>query len=146
MRRLLISLLALLALSACATPAGVTEEGPAAPPPRDAPADPRAEEAPPDEAPVDETEDHVLLTLEAPLADGRILTLVDVGKVEHRLRPLRLEMQQHHPVLLLDLGPGGGTVPIRLHPPRGGGPSGDEGAHRRIQVRLRRVPVDHPVL
>lgn len=82
MRRLLISLLALLALSACAAPAGVTEEGPAAPPPRDAPADPRAEEAPPDEAPVDETEDHVLLTLEAPLADGRILTLEAVGKVE----------------------------------------------------------------
>lgn len=73
MRRVLILLLALLALSACAAPAEVSEEGPPAPPPQAAPEDP----APEEEAP---SEDFPLLTLEAPLADGRTLTLEAVGK------------------------------------------------------------------
>ena len=68
MRRVLILQLALFLLSACA-----------------APADPvPVEMSPETEAPVEEvpSEDHVLLTLEAPLADGRALTLEAVGKVE----------------------------------------------------------------
>lgn len=66
MRRVLILLAVLLMLPACA-----------------APADPvPVEMSPETEAPVEEvpSEDHVLLTLEAPLADGRALTLEAVGK------------------------------------------------------------------
>ena len=74
MRRLLILMLALLLLSACAAPAEVVEEE--TPPSLEFPAEPLPEE----EVPADETEDHVLLTLEAPLADGRALTLEAVGK------------------------------------------------------------------
>lgn len=80
MRRVFALLLLLLLLSACAAPAK-TEEEPASPPPREAPADPIPAETPPEgEPPIDETEDHVLLTLDAPLADGRTLTLEAVGK------------------------------------------------------------------
>lgn len=76
MRRLLMLPLALLLLSACAAPAEAPEEG--APPSQEAPADPAPVEAAP------ETElspgDYALLTLEAPLAGGRTLTLEAVGK------------------------------------------------------------------
>ena len=71
MRRALILLLALLALSACAAPAEAPEEPPA-PPPQEAP-----EEAPPENA---SSPDDVSRTLEAPLADGRVLLLEAVGK------------------------------------------------------------------
>ncbi len=80
MRRALILLLALLVLSACAAPAEGTGE---IPPSREIPADPApVEPAPETEVPMEEvpSEDHVLLTLEAPLADGRTLTLEAVGK------------------------------------------------------------------
>lgn len=73
MRRLLMLALALLALSACAAPAD-TEEKPA-PPPRETP-----EAAAPEEVSPVPTEDRVLLTLDAPLADGRTLRLEAVGK------------------------------------------------------------------
>ena len=63
MRRVLTLLLALLLLSACAAPAAEPEAEAPAP----------AEESLP-------SEDDVLLTLEAPLADGRTLTLKAVGK------------------------------------------------------------------
>lgn len=80
MRRALILLLTFLALSACASPAKLTEERPSAPTVHEAPTAP----APEEESPKEESlaEDHVLLTLEAPLADGRTLTLEAVGKVE----------------------------------------------------------------
>lgn len=77
MRRALILLLVLLALSACAAPAEVTEESPAAPPVRETPADPAPEEAPPEKA---SSPDDCSLILEAPLADGRTLTLKAEGK------------------------------------------------------------------
>lgn len=77
MRRALILLLALLVLSACAAPAEVTEEKPPAAP-QEAPAEPEAPaEAPPEKA---SSPDDCSLTLNAPLADGRTLTLVAVGK------------------------------------------------------------------
>ena len=83
MRRVLTLLLALLLLSACAAPAEVTKEEAPAPPPQESPVDPAPEETPSEEEPpIDETEDHVLLTLDAPLADGRTLRLEAVGKVE----------------------------------------------------------------
>lgn len=76
MRRAVSLLLLLSLLSACAAPAE---------------ADPEPPEAPPQEVPTEdiepffddtgETEDHVLLTLEAPLADGRTLTLEAFGAV-----------------------------------------------------------------
>lgn len=81
MRRVLILLLVLLMLSACAAPAEVAEEDP--PPLQEAPEQPApAEISPEKEVPVEEvpSEDHVLLTLDAPLADGRTLTLEAVGK------------------------------------------------------------------
>ena len=83
MRRVRTLLLALLLLSACAAPAKTGEasapavQNPpeAAAPEEDSPsADPLEEEAP--------SEDCVLLTLDAPLADGRTLTLEAVGKVD----------------------------------------------------------------
>lgn len=81
MRRVLILLLALLMLPACAAPAEMTE--PPAPPPQEVPEEPApAEVSPEEEVPVEEvpSEDHVLLTLDAPLADGRTLRLEAVGK------------------------------------------------------------------
>ncbi len=83
MRRVLILLLVLLTLSACAAPAKVEEKEPSAPPLQEAPEQPApAEISPEKEVPVEEvpSEDHVLLTLDAPLADGRTLTLEAVGK------------------------------------------------------------------
>lgn len=75
MRRCFYWLLALLMLSACAAPAG---ENAPVPPLQEIPAPP---EPPPEEdSPAGGTEDHVLLTLDAPLADGRTLTLEAVGK------------------------------------------------------------------
>ena len=71
-------------LPACASaPAEVPEEGSPAPPLREAPEQPAtAEPSPEEEVPVEKvpSEDHVLLTLEAPLADGRTLRLEAVGK------------------------------------------------------------------
>ena len=78
MRRVLTLLLALLLLSACAAPAAEPEKEPAAPPVQETPEEP----APEEESPEGPSEDQVLLTLEAPLADGRTLTLEAVGKVE----------------------------------------------------------------
>ena len=83
MRRLLILTLALLALSACAAPAEVTGQTPD-PPARETPEIPEEsapEEPVPERENPEETEDRVLLTLEAPLADGRALRLEAVGKV-----------------------------------------------------------------
>ena len=83
MRRLLIVLLALLSLTACAAPAEAEEEAPPVSPLQEAPEQPAPAEASPEEAiPVEEvpSEDHVLLTLETPLADGRTLRLEAVGK------------------------------------------------------------------
>ena len=75
MRRVLILLLALLALSACAAPAEVVEEE--APPPQEIPAEPAPEDSVPNRTvPADDCS----LTLEAPLADGRTLLLEAVGK------------------------------------------------------------------
>ena len=76
MRRVLILLLALLLLSACAAPAE-PEEAPSVPETPEAAAP--EEEAPED--PGEEAEDHVLLTLDAPLADGRTLRLEAFGRV-----------------------------------------------------------------
>lgn len=81
MRRLLILTLALLALSACAAPAEVTEPTPD-PPARETPEESAPEEPVPERESPEETEDRVLLTLEATLADGRALRLEAVGKVE----------------------------------------------------------------
>ncbi len=81
MRRVLILLLALLMLPACAAPAEVTE--PPAPPPQEVPEEPApAEVSQEEKVPVEEvpSEDHVLLALDAPLADGRTLRLEAVGK------------------------------------------------------------------
>ena len=80
MKRTASLLLLLLLLSACAAPAE-PEEDPPAPPPQEAPAETPPEEETPVEAVLpDETEDHVLLTLGAPLADGRTLRLEAIGK------------------------------------------------------------------
>jgi len=72
----MLFLLLFLLLSACAAPARADlpdpPEGPAG---ENTPAP--AENAPPEAG---ESEDHVLLTLKAPLADGRTLTLEAVGK------------------------------------------------------------------
>lgn len=87
MRRVLSLLLVFLVLSACAAPAGETE-APPAPPAQEAPEPPAPAEEIPDaeipeaEVPPSPEEDHVLLSLDAPLADGRTLTLEAVGKVE----------------------------------------------------------------
>lgn len=84
MRRVLMLLLALLLLPACAAPAGETE-APPAPPAQEAPEPPAPAETSPEEDALPEEipgGDRVLLTLEAPLADGRALTLEAVGKVE----------------------------------------------------------------
>ena len=81
MRRMLILLLVLLMLPACDAPAEVEAED--APPPLEAPAAPAPVETPPEEeVSVEEvpSEDHVLLALDAPLADGRTLRLEAVGK------------------------------------------------------------------
>jgi len=78
---MLLLTLFLLLLSACAVPAE-TEE-PSAPPLQEAPEEPApAEASPEEEVPVEEvpSEDHVLLALDAPLADGRTLRLEAVGK------------------------------------------------------------------
>ena len=76
MRRVLMFLLALLTLSACAVPAEVAEEAPPAP------ADPAPVEPAPGGSVPNRTapEDDRSLTLEAPLADGRTLLLEAVGK------------------------------------------------------------------
>ena len=79
MRRLLILTLVLLALSACAAPAEMADEEPAVPAVQEPPEEPAPEE-PERELPAEEAPGHVLLTLEAPLADGRTLTLEAVGK------------------------------------------------------------------
>lgn len=82
MRRVLILLLVLLMLPACAAPAEVAAK-PAVPPLQEAPEEPApVEVSPEEELPVEEvpSEDHVLLTLDAPLADGRTLRLEAVGK------------------------------------------------------------------
>lgn len=76
MRRMLTLLLALLLLSACAAPAETEEAPPVHEPPEAAVPE---EELPSGESPA---EDHVLLTLDAPLADGRTLTLEAAGRVE----------------------------------------------------------------
>ena len=81
MRRMLLLTLFLLLLSACAVPAEETESS--APPLQEAPEEPApAEASPEEEVPVEEvpSEDHVLLALDAPLADGRTLRLEAVGK------------------------------------------------------------------
>lgn len=75
MRRAVSLLLLFLLLSACAAPA----EPEPGPPPQEAPAEDVPGETPSDGT--GEAEDHVLLTLEAPLADGRTLTLEAVGRV-----------------------------------------------------------------
>ncbi len=76
---LFLSLLFLLA--ACAAPAGEdAPDPPEAPAEAETPAEPSpAENVLP--AGAVESEDHILLTLEAPLADGRTLTLEAVGRV-----------------------------------------------------------------
>ncbi|MDE5820390.1 MAG: hypothetical protein K2N41_03690 [Lachnospiraceae bacterium] len=55
-----------------------------------------------------EWEDHVLLTVEAPLADGRTFTLEVVGKKRRErhygVSEVRVGAQQHHSLLLLDMG------------------------------------------
>lgn len=88
MRRVITLLLAFLLLSACAAPA---EESPDTPEVPETPVQTVPEEASPE---IGETEDHVLLTLEAPLADGRTLTLEAAGKVEDeyttRVREVRV--------------------------------------------------------
>lgn len=75
MRRALILLLALLILSACAAPAAEPEAEAPAPPSQEA-------SGPEEESPEGPKEDDVLLTLDAPLAGGRTLTLEAVGRVE----------------------------------------------------------------
>ena len=87
MRRVLILLLALLLLSACAAPAETEEALPVPEAPEAA--------APEEEAledPGEETEDHVLLTLDAPLADGRTLRLEAFGRRadEYGVREVRV--------------------------------------------------------
>ncbi len=86
MRRVL-SLLLVLLLSACAVPAEVAGEE--TPPSQEVPADPAPEETPPEEEEilVDETADHVVLTLDAPLADGRTLRLEAVGRGREEFGP-----------------------------------------------------------
>lgn len=78
MRRILTLLAALPLLSACAAPAG--EARPSQPLPAQEASEPPApaEESPED--PEEEAEDRALLTLEAPLTDGRTLTLEAFGR------------------------------------------------------------------
>lgn len=77
MRRVLTLLLALLLLSACAAPTAPAQaETENAPPVQEPP----EAAAPEEESPEDPSEDQVLLTLDAPLAGGRTLTLEAVGK------------------------------------------------------------------
>ena len=75
MRWIVSLLLALLLLSACAAPAEENDQTPELPP----------QEVPAEDTEIlpetGETEDHVLLTLEAPMADGRTLTLEAFGRV-----------------------------------------------------------------
>lgn len=71
MRKILSLLLVLLLCTACAQTPTIPEES------SREPEGDTAEET----KPVPETADHVLLTLEAPLADGRTLTLEAVGRV-----------------------------------------------------------------
>jgi len=84
MRRAVTFLFSLLLLSACAAPAGevppaAPEALPKAPVQTEIPVEPApVENVPPAEA--DESENHILLTLDAPLADGRTLTLEAFGK------------------------------------------------------------------
>lgn len=80
MRRVITLLLTFLLLSACAAPA---EESPETPEVPETPVQTVPEEASPE---IDETEDRVLLTLEAPLADGRTLTLEAVGESRGRVQ------------------------------------------------------------
>ena len=83
MRRVLILLAVLLMLPACAAPAEGAREESSAPPLQEALEDPApAEASPEEELPVEEvpSEDHVLLALDASLADGRTLRLEAVGK------------------------------------------------------------------
>lgn len=75
MRRAVSLFLLFLFLSACAVPA----EADPKPPPQEVPAEDALEEVPSDET--GEAEDRVLLTLEAPLAGGRTLTLEAFGRV-----------------------------------------------------------------
>lgn len=72
MRRIAILTLILCLLSSCAAPAETPED-----PPENPEASASGEDVPTE---TDETEDHVLLTLEAPLADGRTLTLEAFGR------------------------------------------------------------------
>ena len=74
MKQIISLLLLLLSLAACAAPVGETVQTADTPPVLEEETEPPAE--------TDEPEDHVLLTLEAPLADGRTLTLEAFGKVE----------------------------------------------------------------
>lgn len=74
MRRIASLLLILIFLASCAAPAETPEDPPEAP--EDSVSGENASAEP------DETGDHVLLTMDAPLADGRTLTLEAVGKVE----------------------------------------------------------------
>ena len=78
MRRFLLLTLTLLLFSACAAP-----EKTSSPPLQETPAEEFPKEAgaaSEEKAPAEELEDHVILTLDAPLADGRTLTLEAVGK------------------------------------------------------------------
>ncbi len=78
MRRFLLLTLTLLLFSACAAP-----EKTSCPPLQETPAEEFPKEAgaaSEEKAPAEELEDHVILTLDAPLADGRTLTLEAVGK------------------------------------------------------------------
>lgn len=78
MRRFLLLTLTLLLFSACAAP-----EKTSSPPLQETPAEEFPKEAgaaSEEKAPAEELEDHVIVTLDAPLADGRTLTLEAVGK------------------------------------------------------------------
>ncbi len=78
MRRFLLLTLTLLLFSACAA-----LEKTSSPPLQETPAEEFPKEAgaaSEEKAPAEELEDHVILTLDAPLADGRTLTLEAVGK------------------------------------------------------------------
>ena len=79
MKKCVIVYLLILSLLCAACGAKTAEEPD---PAEDAPPEAAGEVLPDEEpaAPEDETEDHVLLTLDAPLAGGRILTLEAVGK------------------------------------------------------------------
>ena len=78
MHRMISLFLLLLFLSACAAPTGESSLQAPDTPPQETPAEDVSGEDTFSET--GETEDHVLLTLEAPLADGRTLTLEALGK------------------------------------------------------------------